>query len=74
MVEEETLRAKEIVDGLLDLSRPLPPGAEQVDLRALSDEVVSRLGEARLLDGVAVTVDGRASAPGPPARSSGRCS
>jgi signal transduction histidine kinase len=64
VIEEETLRAKEIVEGLLDLSRPLPAGAEAVDLRALSDEVVSRLGEARLLDGVRVSVDGRASAPG----------
>ena len=66
VIEDETLRAKEIVDGLLDLSRPLPPGAEAVDLRALSDEVVSRLAEARLLDGVAISVDGRASAPGHP--------
>jgi signal transduction histidine kinase len=66
VIEDETLRAKEIVDGLLDLSRPLPAGAEVVDLRALSDDVVSRLGEARLLDGVAVTVDGAARAPGHP--------
>jgi signal transduction histidine kinase len=66
VIEDETLRAKEIVDGLLDLSRPLPAGAEVVDLRALSDDVVSRLGEARLLDGVAVKVDGAARAPGHP--------
>jgi two-component system NtrC family sensor kinase len=64
VVEEETLRAKEIVEGLLELSRPLPADAAPVDLRALSDEVVSRLAEARLLDGVRVSVDGRASAPG----------
>jgi two-component system NtrC family sensor kinase len=64
VIEDEALRAKEIVDGLLDLSRPLPAGAEPVDLRALSDEVVSRLGEARLLDGVRVSVDGSGSAPG----------
>jgi two-component system, NtrC family, sensor kinase len=64
VIEEETLRAKEIVEGLLDLSRPLPVGAERVDLRALSDEVVSRLREARLLDGVEVRVEGAASAPG----------
>jgi signal transduction histidine kinase len=66
VIEEETLRAKAIVDGLLDLSRPLPGGAERVDLRALSDDVVSRLREARLLDGVGVSVDGAASAPGHP--------
>jgi signal transduction histidine kinase len=65
-IEEEALRAKEIVDGLLDLSRPLPAGAKAVDLRALSDEVVSRLGEARLLDGVRVSVEGSGSAPGHP--------
>ncbi len=64
VIEEETLRAKEIVNGLLDLSRPMPAGAERVDLRALSDEVVSRLREARILDGVRVAVEGRASAPG----------
>jgi len=64
IIEEETLRAKDIVEGLLDLSRPLPAGIEPVDLRALSEDVVSRLREARLLDGVAVTVEGAASAPG----------
>jgi two-component system NtrC family sensor kinase len=66
VIEEETLRAKAIVDGLLDLSRPLPAGAERIDLRALSEDVVSRLREARLLDGVAVSVGGAASAPGHP--------
>src|SRR5512139_3720551 len=66
VIEEETLRAKEIVEGLLDLSRPLPAGAERVDLRALSDDVVSRLREAHLLDGVAVSVEGAASAAGHP--------
>ncbi|HEY6097812.1 MAG TPA: ATP-binding protein [Anaeromyxobacter sp.] len=66
VIEEEALRAKEIVEGLLDLSRPLPAGAERVDLRALSDDVVSRLRDARLLDGVEVHVEGAASAPGHP--------
>ena len=33
VIEEETLRAKEIVDGLLDLSRPMP-----------ADEFARRLG------------------------------
>jgi signal transduction histidine kinase len=66
VIEEETLRAKEIVDGLLDLSRPMPAGEEPVDLRALTDDVVSRLRDARLLDGVEVRVDGSARAPGHP--------
>jgi signal transduction histidine kinase len=66
VIEEETLRAKEIVDGLLDLSRPLPASAERVDLRALSDDVVSRLRDAHLLDDVAVSVDGAASVAGHP--------
>jgi signal transduction histidine kinase len=66
VVEEEALRAKEIVSGLLDLSRSLPASLERVDLRALVDEVVSRLRDARLLEGVAVTVEGQASAPAHP--------
>jgi two-component system NtrC family sensor kinase len=63
VVEEEALRAKDIVSGLLDLSRPLPAPSEQVDLRMLADEVVSRLGEAKLLQGVTVSVEGDARAP-----------
>jgi signal transduction histidine kinase len=58
VIEEETERAKLIVDGLLDLSRPLAAPPEPVDLRALCDEVVARLGEARALEGVTVTVAG----------------
>jgi signal transduction histidine kinase len=64
VIEEETLRAKEIVEGLLDLSRPLPPASERVDLRALADDVVARLAEARLTGGVDVAVEGAASAAG----------
>jgi two-component system NtrC family sensor kinase len=62
VVEEEALRCKEIVDGLLDLSRPLAAGRERVDLRDAADEVVARLGEARLLAGVDVRVEGAAAA------------
>jgi two-component system NtrC family sensor kinase len=66
VIEEETVRAKQIVDGLLDLSRPLASAPERVDLRALSEEVVSRLREARALEGVAVAVEGSASVVGHP--------
>ena len=66
VVEEETLRCKEIVEGLLDLSRPLTAGRERVDLREVCDEVVARLGEARLLSGVGVRVDGAGAVEGHP--------
>ncbi|MBI5068089.1 MAG: HAMP domain-containing protein [Deltaproteobacteria bacterium] len=64
IIEEETLRCREIVEGLLDLSRPLPAHPQPVDLRELTDEVLARLREAKLLDGVTVTVEGSAVARG----------
>ncbi|HET9599692.1 MAG TPA: ATP-binding protein [Anaeromyxobacteraceae bacterium] len=64
VIEEETLRCKEIVEDLLELSRPGQATQERVDLRALADDVVARLGEARLLEGVAVEVEGAGAAPG----------
>jgi signal transduction histidine kinase len=66
VVEEEALRCKDIVEGLLDLSRPLAAGRERVDLREACDEIVERLGEARLLSGVRVEVDGGAAADAHP--------
>jgi two-component system, NtrC family, sensor kinase len=68
IVEEETLRCKEIVAGLLDLSRPQQVGSDRVELRELCDEVVARLREAKLLDGVQVEIEGAASALGHPSR------
>src|SRR5512139_3173016 len=64
VVEEETLRALEIVEGLLDLARPPRLTVQPVDLGELSHEVVGRLGEARQLQGVAVSVGGAAAAAG----------
>ncbi|HEY6105988.1 MAG TPA: HAMP domain-containing sensor histidine kinase, partial [Anaeromyxobacteraceae bacterium] len=64
VIEEETLRSLEIVEGLLDLARPPRLTVQAVDLRELSDEVVGRLGEARRLEGVAVDVHGRGRAAG----------
>ncbi len=68
VIEEETLRCKEIVEGLLDLSRPQPVGREQVRLHEQCEEIVARLGEAKLLDGVQVHIEGSASARGHPSR------
>ncbi len=64
IIEEESLRAKEIVDGLLDLARPTQVERERVDLRALADEAVERLRDAQRLDGVTVAVSGAGSAAG----------
>ncbi len=64
VIEEEAIRARDIVEGLLDLSRPIPASRERVDLRRTCDEVVSRLREAGGLQGVDVAVDGTGSATG----------
>jgi two-component system, NtrC family, sensor kinase len=68
IIEQETLRAKEIVDGLLDLSRPLQVAREPVDLRAAAEEVVERLREAAVLDGVEVSIAGAATVEGHPSK------
>ena len=64
VIEDETLRAKLIVDGLLDLSRPIELHPEPVDLRAVSDEVVARLAGTRALEGVQTSVTGGGRALG----------
>jgi two-component system NtrC family sensor kinase len=66
VIEDETLRAKLIVDGLLDLSRPLSVEPERIDLRALCDDAIARLRETRLLDEREVLVSGEASVEGHP--------
>ena len=66
IVEDEALRAQEIVEGLLDLSRPLATSPEPVDLAALCREAVARLGETDRLAGAQVRVEGRAAVEGHP--------
>ncbi|HET7753609.1 MAG TPA: HAMP domain-containing sensor histidine kinase [Anaeromyxobacteraceae bacterium] len=68
VIEDETLRCKEIVEGLLDLSRPLHATREPVELREVCDEVVARLRDARLLDGVEVRVEGSGTVLGHPSK------
>ena len=58
VVEEETLRCKEIVDGLLDLSRPHEPVVEPVDLAEVCREVVARVAATAEPPGVSVVVEG----------------
>jgi signal transduction histidine kinase len=66
IIEDESLRAREIVEGLLDLSRPLGTAAEPVDLRALCDEVAGRLLATGRLGGATVAVSGAARVEGHP--------
>jgi signal transduction histidine kinase len=66
VIEEETQRAKLIVDGLLDLSRPMTAAPEPVDLRALCDDAVARLRETGSLGEVTVLVSGQGGVEGHP--------
>lgn len=64
VIEDEVLRCKEIVQGLLDLSRPVPHSNDPVPLRALADDVVSRLRESKTVQDVEIHVEGAAEATG----------
>jgi len=68
IIEDEAIRARDIVEGLLDLSRPLPAGLARVDLREICDDVVARHREATGQDGAGIRVEGAGAAPGAPAK------
>ena len=68
VIEDESLRAKLIVDGLLEVSRPMQLEVEPLDLRALCERSVDRLREAGTLDGVDVDVSGQGTVDGSNAR------
>ncbi|HZI13674.1 MAG TPA: ATP-binding protein [Myxococcus sp.] len=68
VVEEEAVRCQQIVEGLLDLSRPGSGPLERVPLREVCEEVVARLRESTRLGEVEVRVEGDASAWAPPQR------
>ena len=58
------LRCKDIVEGLLDLSRPMKGDPGPVDLFALCEEVAERLAETPAGTGIPVTIEGRGNALG----------
>ncbi|MCC7386643.1 MAG: HAMP domain-containing protein [Deltaproteobacteria bacterium] len=68
VIEDEALRCQEIVQGLLDLARPVRPEAQPVSLRELCQEAIARLEEAQRLQGVEVEIDGAATIQGSPQR------
>jgi two-component system NtrC family sensor kinase len=64
VIEDEALQCQRIVEGLLDLSRPIRLAPEQVQLRDLCEEVTLRLRESGQLEGVQVLVRGAAVVEG----------
>ncbi|MBI2374836.1 MAG: HAMP domain-containing protein [Deltaproteobacteria bacterium] len=64
MIEEEAVRCQAIVEGLLDLSRPLRVESEPVLLRELCEEAIERLEDAGRTAGVQVSISGHATARG----------
>lgn len=66
VIEEETQRARLIVEGLLDLSRPLSIEPEPVELRSICEEAVARLRETGVLDEVEISLEGEAQVEGHP--------
>jgi two-component system NtrC family sensor kinase len=68
IIEEETLRCRDIVEGLLDLSRPQQTAGESVDLREMAEEIFSRLRESAQASGPTLTLEGEGHAIGNPRR------
>jgi signal transduction histidine kinase len=64
VIEAETLRCKEIVDGLLDLSRPHTLRISPVDLREIADDVAVRLSDSNQAKGVGISIEGEAIVQG----------
>ncbi len=66
IIEAEILRCKEIVGGLLDLTRPWKSREGVVDLRATAEEVATRLADGRSDPAPPVAVRGEGRAQGNP--------
>jgi len=64
VIEDETLRCQEIVEGLLDLSRPLAASREPIDLRALCEEIRALLLATPQLRGVRIALVGEGQCRG----------
>ena len=64
IIAEEAVRCQEIVEGLIDLARPLKIVGESVALRPLCEEVVNRLGQSLPLPGGGIAIDGDGVANG----------
>ena len=56
IIEQEAVRCRDIVEGLLDLARPVSPGSEPVDFLAMTREIVERLDVSGTLGNVRIEV------------------
>jgi signal transduction histidine kinase len=68
VIEDESLRCQEIVEGLVDLARPLPIHRAPLEMRELSEDVVARLSESRRVSQANVSVEGSAVVEADPRR------
>ena len=66
VIEDEALQCQHIVEGLLDLSRPIRVAPERLQLREICDEIATRLRESQQLAAVNVSCDGDAVVEGDP--------
>lgn len=62
VIEDETLRCQEIVEGLLDIARQHDGSRQTIHLRPMVDDVVARLTDAGIVGSVVVRVEGDAVA------------
>ena len=66
VIEDEALQCQHIVEGLLDLSRPIRIAPERLKLREICEEVAVRLRESHQLAAVTVSCEGDAVVEGDP--------
>ena len=66
VIEDEALQCQHIVEGLLDLSRPIRVAPVRLKLREICDEVTVRLRESQQLAAVTVSCEGDAVVEGDP--------
>ncbi len=66
IIEDEAVRCQQIVDGLLDLARPVERAPREADLRATADEVLVWLKGAGILNEAEIDIQGEGVARGNP--------
>jgi two-component system NtrC family sensor kinase len=68
IVEDEAERCRQVVDGLLDLTRPRPLERTAIDVRTLADDVVRRVTASAAVAPGQVCVEGAATVHGSDAK------